>query len=274
MKFTQYLSQSHTKQTVDTYQKSVEHFLRHCHRKDKSSYSDILDYLSSTGKTANRNLFAIKKYFDYLIEIEERDDHPCRHLTIKRKEKPIQFQELFTSEELEKLLERESRYTALKNRNKVIISLLIYQGLTPANIVNLRMKDIDLEKGTIYIKAIPKLTRRTLELKASQTLLFYRYINEDRETASLMLFIGKLGENIKVDTLNRMLRPLKKLYKNRNLNANTIRKSVITNWINTQNITIEDVQLLAGHKWLSTTEKYKRQDNDRSVEMINQFFPI
>jgi len=76
-----------------------------------------------------------------------------------------------------------------------------------------------------------------------------------------MLFIGKLSTEITVDTLNKMLRPLKKLYKNRNLNANTIRKLVITNWINTQNISIEDVQLLAGHKWLSTTEKYKRQDN-------------
>jgi hypothetical protein len=36
----------------------------------------------------------------------------------------------------------------------------------------------------------------------------------------------------------------------------------------------EDVQLLAGHKWLLTTEKYKRQDNKKSVEMINRFFPI
>lgn len=277
MTFTQYLTQMHAPQTVDSYLRAVNHFLQYSNKKEQSNYADILDYLSSLNSQSSRTLSAIKKYFDYLIETDQRDNHPCKHLTIKRTEKPIQFQTLFTTEELEKLLERESRYKTLQNRNKVIISLLIYQGLSPANIINLRLKDIDLEKGTIYIKSTSKLTRRTLELKSKQSLLFYRYIQEDRKKLNPQteqLFIGKLSTEITVDTLNKMLRPLKKVYKNRNLNANSIRKSVITNWINEHNISIEDVQLLAGHKWLSTTEKYKRQDNNKSVEMINRFFPI
>lgn len=277
MKFIQYLSHTHTPQTVDSYLRSVNHFLSHCKNKENSSYSDILEYFTSKDKTSPRELAAIKKYFDYLIEISKRTDHPCKNLTIKREAKPIQFQDLFTSEELEKLMERKSRYKQLEKRNKVIISLLIYQGLSPANLTNLRIQDIDLDQGTVYIRATPKLSRRTLELKPSQLLLFYRFIHEDRNvqnTDSDKLFIGKLGEDFKVDTLNRMLRPLKKLYKDRNLNANTIRKSVITNWINEKGISIEDAQLLAGHKWLSTTEKYKRSNAKKNVELINRFFPI
>lgn len=277
MNFKQYLTQIHTPQTVNSYLRAVNHFLQHSKSKEHSIYADVLEYLAELNTQSNRTLSAIKKYFDYLVETEQRADHPCKHLTIKRKTIPIQFQNLFTTEELEQLLERESRYQALENRNKVIISLLIYQGLSPANIINLRLKDIDLDKGIIYIQATPKLTRRSLELKSKQTLLFYRYINEDRakfNPKTAQLFIGKLGTEITVDTLNRMLRPLKNYYKNRNLNAQTIRQSVIANWINSQNISIEDVQLLAGHKWLSTTEKYKRQDNKKSVEMINKFFPI
>jgi integrase/recombinase XerD len=261
MTFKQYLSKYHTSQTVDIYLWSVDHFLTHCPTREKSSYSDILNYLALSRKNVNVNLSAIKKYFDYQIEIEQRDSHPCKNLTIKLPSKPIQFQDLFSADELEKLLDRRSRYKILKNRNKAIISLLIYQGLSPANIVNLRLKDVNLDQGTLYIRSTPKLSRRTLELKSSQSLLFYRYINNDRnelDPNNDRLFVGKLAKKITPDTINRMLLPLKKYYKHRNLNARTIRQSVISNWINGQKVTIEDVQLLAGHKWLSTTEKYKK----------------
>lgn len=97
---------------------------------------------------------------------------------------------------------------------------------------------------------------------------------ERLQSTSNKLFLGKLGEPMGVDTLNRMLRPLKPLFKGRNLNANTIRKSVIANWINEDKKPIEDVQLLAGHKWLSTTEQYKKDDEKSKVEMINRWFPI
>lgn len=60
------------------------------------------------------------------------------------------------------------------------------------------------------------------------------------------MLLGKLGGPITVDTLNRMLRPLKKLFPSKNLNAKTIRQSVIVNWINEERIPIEEVQLLSG----------------------------
>lgn len=273
MSFTNYLDESHTKETVDSYRRVVEHFLFHSENKSTSTYLDIINYLDAFNYRTPRVISALKKYFDYLIEIGTRETHPCKTIVIPRKKQPIQFQELFSKEELETLLQRKERYQELINRNKLIISLLIYQALTPQNIVNLRTKDIDTEEGTVYIKATKTCSRRTLELKPKQIILVMKYL-EERNHASQNLFIGKLGEPIKVDTLNRILRPLKKKFPRRNLNAQTIRQSVITNWLNADNIAVDDVQLLSGQRYMSSVQRYVKPNNEYDVEMINRYFPI
>lgn len=90
------------------------------------------------------------------------------------------MQDLLSSPELQLLLERENRYKQLNVRNNVLLSLLIYQGLTSDEIIRLNVKDIDLDNGTIYIKASIILNKRTLELVSKQMILFSNYINETR----------------------------------------------------------------------------------------------
>lgn len=273
-----YLNQYHTKQTADSYLRAINHFLFHSKYKEQSGYADIIAYLFEYNYRSPRIISGIKRYFDYLTETGKRDDHPCKGFSIKAPRRDIQFQELFTGEELEILLDRPVRYKILEDRNKAILSLLIYQGLSPENIVNLKTEDIDIDQGTIYIKATKKLKRRELELKPKQVILLYRYINESRSNLNIYgsnkLFIGKRGTEFSVDALNRMIRPLQALYPHKNLNPQTIRQSVITNWLNVQNIPLEDVQLLSGLKWMSSTERYVRPNMDERREVINEFFPI
>ena len=139
---------------------------------------------------------AIKQYYIYLIQVGEIESHPCKNLKLNTARKEIQLQNLFTSEELELLLERENRYQLLKYRNLVAITFLIYQGLTPENLVRIDLKDIDFDKGTIYIKATSRLRRRTLELKAKQVNYLYKYIYEHRpklvDSKQTKLIVNKL----------------------------------------------------------------------------------
>ena len=82
--------------------------------------------------------------------------------------KVSQPQDLFTETELESLLDRKE----LRTRNQVIINLLIYQALKSGEIINLKTSDVDLEKGTIYIRKSRKSNARKLELKPNQVMLF------------------------------------------------------------------------------------------------------
>jgi len=129
-----YLDQLHTEETVKSYLYHIENYLAVNPKAKEYDYTDVIDYLDSlTQRIANdasrgTQLSAIKKYYDYLLYTGQRANHPCRILSIKRPNSQVQFQELFTQEELETLLQRENRYKHLKTRNKAMHMLMIYQG--------------------------------------------------------------------------------------------------------------------------------------------------
>lgn len=280
-----YLNQQYSKKTVDSYLFAINHFLNLNPKAKRYKYQNIVSYMDDINKKdcsiqyRVSILSAIKKYYDFLIMHGYRNDHPCKRLNIKIKgNQSIQVQDLFSSEELQLLLNRENRYENLDTRNNVLLSLLIYQGLSCSEIERLQTKDVDLDTGTIYIKASANLNRRTLELVPKQMILFYKYLNETRpkliRTTTDKLIISKVGKPISIDGINAMIQPLKALFADRNLNPRTIRMSVICNWLNERKMNLERVQELAGHKWPGTTEKYIKVDAVNERELINRFFPI
>lgn len=278
MTLLQYLFEHHTPQTADSYYRSIEKFKSKTRNAKKLHYHDIVKYLNKYSSNKQRELASIKRYYDYLLEQGEIEYHPCVNLTIKRQKHVVQFQDLFTSAELEKLLNRPSRYNDLKYRNKLIISLFIFQGLASENVVNLKLQDVDLDNGTIYIRATRNLKSRTLEIQGKQMVYLMNYLHLERSRlnrfSSVKLLIGKLGQDVKVDTLNRMIKPLKILFPTKNLNAKTIRQSVIYNWLNKEQKSLEEVQQLSGHKWLSSIEKYKESDLEMKRKLLQKFHPI
>jgi integrase/recombinase XerD len=76
------------------------------------------------------------------------------------------------------------------------------------------------------------------------------------------------------DGINAMVTPLKGLYPDRNLNARTIRQSVIRNMLNEQKLSLEYVQMYAGHRWLIATEKYRSKDINEQRALINKWHPL
>jgi len=85
---------------------------------------------------------------------------------------------------------------------------------------------------------------------------------------------GKLGTPLTVDDVNYMVSTYKPLFPDRNLNALTIRMSVISNWLNEKHFPLEQVQLMAGHRWISTTARYRYTPIEEQREMINRFHPL
>jgi integrase/recombinase XerD len=280
-----YLKEILAIKTAESYLYTINHFVNTNPKSKRYKYKDVVNYMDEVNKKQSnpqyriRILSALKKYYDYLIITGQRSDHPCKKLNIKSiNNQAIQTQDLFSSNELQLLLQRENRYWFLENRNNVLITLLIYQGLTSEEITNLDVKDVDLDNGTIYIKASSSQNRRTLELKPNQMLPIAKYIDEVRPKMLMMqtdkLILSKLGKPISVDGIHSVIEPLKSLFPNKNLNPRTIRMSVICNWLNEKSIPLERVQELAGHKWPGTTEKYIKVDANAERELINKYFPI
>lgn len=290
MTLQEYLKQRLRPGSVNAYLREIEIFLTNHPNAKKYYHADIVGYIGelrtkyNSARTVNRILSSIKQYYDFLAYTGVRADNPARSIRLRDKiSRDIQLQDLFTQEELETLLYRKERFNALEYRNKVLMSLLIYQGLLPREITVLNIEDVNLQQGTVYIKGGHNTNARELTLKPNQVLLFYQYINEVRNKLSRRhslsenekaLLIGVRNNRFTVeDIVTHLKRTYKGIFAPRKVNCKTIRQSVITNLLK-QGHDITLVQNYAGHKYPGTTEKYKQNDVEQLQEALNKYHPF
>lgn len=144
--------------------------------------------------------------------------------------------------------------------------------------INTRKKVVFNENGSGHFA--PKLGGHfKLELGGQYhwNLQLAKNIDEVRPKTLMMrtdiLVLNKLGKPFTVDGVGSIIEPLKCLFPDRKLNPQTIRMSVICNWLNERKLTLEQTQELSGHKWIGTTEKYIKSDAKNERELINRYFP-
>lgn len=284
-----YLQNHYTAQTQKSYHREIANYLQGNPTAEKATYKDIVEYIGqlrsrySNPRTISRITSSIKAYYEYLNHSGQRKDNPAKAIQLRDKQnRDIQLQDLFTAEELESLLHNKERYNALEYRNKVLISILIYQAVLPRELTAITTEDINLEQGTIYIKATSRTTSRELSLKPMQIMLFHHYIHEIRpkllkknpaSANDKTLLINHRGNPETVDNLVSHFKRIKNSIAGRTLNMQTIRQSVITNLLKQGN-DLRIVQAFAGHKYPSTTEKYKQTNLEALKTAVTQYHPI
>ncbi len=113
MKLEEYLNEKYSPTSVKGYANMIKRFkLWAGERADKASYTDVLVYIGIVReqglhpKSLRNNLFAIKIYFNCLVEVGKRADHPCKYLYLKDQiNRQIQVESLYPKEILEELYE-------------------------------------------------------------------------------------------------------------------------------------------------------------------------
>lgn len=149
------------------------------------SYAEILDYTdqlkaggSSTGYT-NRNLLSVQYYFSHLKTKDQNTHNPTAGIRLKGTLRTIPHN-LLEKSELESLYESYEVKDDRSQRNKVMLSLLIYQGITNQELHKLGAGHIKLKEGKLYIPASEQRNSRTLKLEAFQVMELYEYIHVTR----------------------------------------------------------------------------------------------
>jgi integrase/recombinase XerD len=297
MELKEYLQKKYSKSTLYSNLFLIKRFTDYYQNKaPKATFKEVLSYIEHLRKnydlhpkTLRHCLYGVKIYFNYLLETGQRNDHPCSELFLKDKiDKQIQVDNLYSSETLEKFFEtyQIKKKKQLQNRNKIIISLLIYQALTVTEIANLELENIDLEKAEITIKGNEELTSkspksRILPLQAKQILLIYKYLEIDRvkllshsrvpPSGVRGLLLGQYGEKINPHGISKMINEQKP--KSEQIQPMKIRQSVIANLLKKENDT-RIVQVFSGHRRASTTIQYKQTELEQLQNAVNNFHPI
>ncbi|MGB0870935.1 MAG: tyrosine-type recombinase/integrase [Flavobacteriales bacterium] len=282
----------------------IEAYIHWCNKNEIQSeyvqYTDILKYIQYLQEerglkqiTISKYVLSIKHYYRYLIGEHIIEQNPIQHLEIKGVKKQA-YHSIFTSEELELLylnfpLSNQAQNLNSNNknidkihlcsrRNKAMLGFFIFQGVDSATIKKLQIGDVDLRKGIVKLPQTRKSNARTLKLDSVQILELMEYIsiirNElirqtEKYTGDLFISLGS-----KPDLQNVLSKLSKKLKKQdrKFTGFNQIRASRITNWIQTENL--REAQYRAGHKYLSSTEKYKVHDIESLALVIERFHPL
>ncbi len=303
------LSQELSATTVKHYHMHTMSFIAWCDTQhvetENTSAKEITGYIQHLKKRGNGNiacsvqLMALKHFFDYEIKHERRIDNPARHIKL-RGTKQQKLYPILSRQELEAIyhnyelpIENDprtnrnwfSKYKLSRQRNKVIIGLMIYQGLTTPEINNLKPVDVKLREGKIFIAGARKSAERTLELKPHQIMELMEYQLTTR-TALLKLcavqseyyFISSPAAGKKTATGKSTLNAWKRLSDEvekictRFINFKQVRASVITHWLLAYNL--RQVQYMAGHRYVSSTERYLVNQMEDLQSDIEKFHPI
>jgi integrase/recombinase XerD len=250
---------------------------------EQVSYNDILAYMRYCQKkgvvqsTIQNYLLAVRHFYNYLIEEEQIEINPVSGIKVQGIKRKTLYH-IFEPHELHAICNSFEVSTNTDKRDKVMLGLLVYQGLKTEEVGRLEVKDVKLKEGKVEVAGSRKSNARTLQLESHQVLEMYEYILQVRkeiieqsESKTEILFIGLEGGNDIAAFTHYMLVKLGKKYKGI-VNAKQIRASVIAKWLKQYNL--REVQYLAGHRYISSTEAYQQNEMEGLSEEVNRFHPL
>ncbi len=247
---------------------------------EEINYNQALKFIDSErqrgilNQSIIREINSIRIYFDYLLESGTIKQNIIRRIKIRNTPKKA-IVETLSPEQLEtiyqsflKLPEWEHKTKTTKQlhkRNVVLLGLLVYQGLTSGETAKLEITHINLSEGKIYIPSTRKSNARTLKLQANQILPIKTYIEEFKPNP--YFFPSKKQS----DMICKIVEQAKKNHPGI-IDSRQIRTSVIMNWLTTNNI--RQVQYMAGHKSIRSTEQYRSHDLTDLTKQLELFHPL
>ena len=257
-----------------------------------ASYTDILHYIQRlrkrvTQRTIKNEINSIKHYYNYLKELDLVKENPTLNIEIKGVKRRILYNVL-NKQELEKLYNDFKAVpektvnphisSLAKKRNEIILSLLIYQGLNTVELGRLTIKDLKLREGKLFINGTRKSNERTLKLESHQILDIMEYQLKTRvdilkftQKETDLLFTS-FGRSTRFNNIIYKLLPQLKELNPKLKSINQLRTSVITHWLKLYNL--REVQYMAGHRYVSSTEAFLINDLEDLHEEINKYHPI
>ena len=254
-------------------------------------YTDLLIYmkhsqrLGRSQRTIQHYVGVVKLFYTHLQESGRVKSNPATDIEVKGVKRKVLYYVLDTHE-LNSIYESYKDESLSGKRNKVMLGLMIYQGVKTEELAKLEVQNVQLREGKIEVPGSRRSNHRTLALESHQVLEIYDYVQNIRHQIidqpiqgrakpnpnTQKLFIGYGGSSSSFSNyVSQLMKPLRSKHEQL-LNVKQIRTSVIVKWLKQYNL--REVQYKAGHRYISTTEGYKQNDIEGLKEEVNQFHPL
>ena len=280
------------KNTIISYKYDINQFGNFIKRRKKSFKSiikkDIIDFLNSLkqkkvkNKTKSRKIFALTRFYKFLISEKIIKNNPIEKIDIPKSEDTLSI--ILSVNQIEKIL----KHVSTKNNNYIdlrsnlIIELLYSTGIRVSELISIKTNNIDLIKKTILIDPPEKGKSRKERVvffgdqtkKVIEKYLEYRKIYFKKKDSPWLFPSNNTNEFLTRRRVLQIMHNLADILKidKKLMHPHSFRHAFGNHLLNS-GADIRVVQKLLGHSSIITTQKYT-EHREKLIETIENFHPL
>lgn len=245
------LRRRYSERTIKTYTCCISRFLKFAGKTlDRISKVDVrlfLEHLSAkerTGNTMNVYHMAIRFLFEQVLDKRMWID-------IKYSKIPEKLPVVLTKEEVRNL------FNAIENeKHRLMIELMYSAGLRVSELINLQVRDLEIEKGFGFVRSGKGSKDRVFILADKLKDKLKNLIKNENLSKDYFLFSSNRRKKYHMRSLQQIIKDAARKTKlSKKISCHTLRHSFATHLIESSH-SISEVQALLGHKSPETTQVY------------------
>jgi len=252
--------------TCKTYLYCIHKFLnwskkdiRYISKKDVRLFLEYLSEKEMAGNTMNTYHMAIRFLFENVLEKRMWID-------IKYSKVPEKLPVVLTKEETKKLID------AIKNqKHQLMICLMYSSGIRVSELINLKIRDLELEKNYGYVRNGKGGKNRLIVLSKNLIPAIKKLIQKENLKENNFLFQSNRGKKYNIRSIQQIIKKANKIAKiNKKISPHILRHSFATHLVE-NGYDISNIQAMLGHKSPETTMIYT---HIASPKLINTKSPL
>jgi len=287
-KFLDYLQKekNYSTYTLRAYQTDLSAFKKHLHSHDKdlqqATNKDVRYWIASLSekrmseKTINRKIASLKSFYKFLLKTQTIDKNPLEAITgLKvRRKVPVPF----SPDEINALFDLELFDDDFEGiRDKCIITLFYTTGIRRAELIHIRLNDIDFSKNELKVLGKRNKQRIIPLLNSSiDTIKEYLEIRENEFSGKEIpdfLFLTRKGKKIYEMLVYRIINSyLSRVSVKHKKSPHVLRHSFATHLLN-NGADLNSIKELLGHSSLAATQVYTHSGIEQLKNVYKKAHP-
>lgn len=280
--FLEYLTviKKHSDNTINSYRIDLIEFYEINNNLLNVSEDDVFRYLKYLyDRDLNRNsisrkLSSIRTFYNYLVNNDLVKINYFSDISNPKKNKSLPH--YLKDDEINKLFSIPDTSTALGQRNLLIIEMLYATGVRVSELVNIKLKDIDIYNDSIKIRGKGNKERIVFFGSFCKSALEI-YLDEGRKEldkkGSIYLFLNKFGNKLSDRMIRNILDDLiLKAGVEKHVHPHMIRHTFATDMLNS-GADLMTVKELLGHESINTTSIYTHVSNEQIRRVYENCHP-
>ena len=274
--------------TISWYKENIKSFYKYLRYKVLKPTIEVMtveilrDYFitrrlqGNSPRTILNIMQALKAFSTFLVKRNYLEKNPFDKIERpKLKKKLPEFLDEEESRQLLKVCITYKRYyKSQRIRDVAIVALFLFTGIRRKELLNLKLKDLSLDKGLIKVSAKNKERIVPLNESARDFLAEYLKVRPRRTVDNVFVSTNRKAGKLTEQGLGDVFRDIKKVAKiNKKICPQVLRHTFCTLMLR-NGVNIRDIQLLAGHSDISTTAKFYLGCDEKQLKKAVENHPL